>query len=927
MNKIITTLCIAGASLFSTATAAELTNYTLDPAAGSTVESLSEIKISFPDRDSASGYFFTFDETKGYITNGTDTIPTGQISVRLTENYKIITFVKKDTGADITISTPGEWSLYLAPGAFFLWDYDNDDDDAHIEDSPAISVTYTIGEVGGGDDTTPSPTNLSGWITDPENGAVISSFNRLNVCFPNYDTPDNGGFLKANADKISVTDGTNTYEVFYGNNTAGYTNWQSKGFYAINEDGEEIKLENGTYTWTFEEGAFQSLEWGDDDDIVLAESAAFSITITIGEAPVEKSPYNLSKWISVPQNDAVLDELGRITVSFPDFEPADWGFLKVNKSKVSLSDGKKDYDFFYGMPATGYNAQNSKGFFAQNEDGEEITLTAPSTYTWAFEAGAFQSLDEDDNVLAESEAFAITYTVAGANPLEYTVDPASGSTVDFPAGNLTVTYTFANATSVSPEAFEVDSNVGGGADSRGIRVTYGTEPLPRLDALTGDARGYTLTADGNKLVYTFSHNIFAANGVLKISADEGTYGVDGQHGPALEYTLTVGQAKDYTYTITPESGAEGTEFATFTITFPGATTATFTEGSYVVLNGPRMLTQYSCTQVEGAEHPTFELTFDPAPYMWGTYSLSVEEGAFTLDGKFASPAIRGSYTLLRTTDVDTTILPSPLGSKVVATEYGTYVGFVFAEDESVTYDRATYESNIEVKFDGTTLKMGSDYIFKLSSDDAGQYKIEIYMEGSSPYVGKTGTLSVSFAEGTFTISGEPSPAINKTWQVIAPRTYDWTSNPADGSTTASLAEITITFLEAEEAEVYLNSFVNLRDTEYLYYGTLTESYSKTTEEGAAVTLVFNPAPTEDGEYVLSCDYSAFVIDDGIETPNMDLHFFLDKNAGLGKIELTNGLYTVYSIDGRLVLDKAEYAALKTLEPGFYIINGKKTAIK
>ncbi len=531
-------------------------------------------------------------------------------------------------------------------------------------------------------------------------------------------------------------------------------------------------------------------------------------------------------------------------------------------------------------------------------------------------------------MLAESPAFTISLTIEGeisVDPLEFTFNPENGSTVDFPEGNLVITLDFPNATSVSPDAIEVGSVLEGGAESRGCRVLYGSEMISRV-ADPSTELGYSATAEGNKLILTFSHDIFAANNTLHISADEGAFGVDGECAPAFEYSLTVGEAKEYSYTITPESGTEATELATFTITFPTATSAKFIEGSYIVLVGPRMLSQYECTPVEGAEHPTFTLTFDPAPYLAGRYNLSIEAGSFILDGKFSSPTISGTYTLLRTSEVDTTITPSPTGSKVVANDYGTYVAFVFAEDETVSYDWSTWKQSVEVKFDGTLLTPGTDYAISVESDGVS-YKILINFEGNSPYVGKTGTLTVTAPAGTFTISGEPSPAIDKTWKVIAPRTYEYTFSPAEGSTVASLAEITITFIEAEEAQLFMKSFVNLRATDYSSFFNLTDAYSKPADNGASVVLSFDPAPTENGNYTLMCDYSAFVIDGGIESPAIDAVFNLDVNSGIGALTAADGLFTVYSIDGRLILKDADCAALGTLEPGFYIINGKKTAIK
>lgn len=810
MKHLFTTLCIAGASIFSTAFAADLENYTLDPAGGSTVKTLSEIKITFPDFDVDSDYIFTANSGKGHITNGTVTYNVDPASVSGPKNEKTLIF-RTQEGDDVTIKEAGEWTLTLDQGFGHIWDWDTDET---IEESPVITAVYTV----------------------------------------------EGG--------------------------------ESEG-----DEGGENGGEEGDQPWL-----------------------------------------NLNDWISYPADGATVPEITRLSVCFPDFVSyGDWGMLKANVGRITLSDGKKPYTVSFGMqegPADqGFNNNNAKGFYAKDEEGEQMTITTPGTYTWTFGEGAFQSLDDDDEVLAESPAFTIVLTIEGevpVDPLEYTFSPESGSTVDFPEENLIIALDFPNATSVSTEAVEVESPFWGDIESRGCRVTYGSDMIARVADLSV-ATGYSVTAEGHTLLFTFSKEIFKANGTLSIDADEGAFGVDDNDdklaAPAFTYSLKVGEAKDYEYTISPESGTEAETFDTFTISFPTASSAKFNEGSYIVLVGPRTLTQYECIPVDGAKHPTFELTFDPAPYQHGNYTLTVGEGAFILDDNYTSPEMSASYTLLRTSQVITTITPSPKGAKVVASEYGTFVNFLFADDEKVS-GTENWINKVEVKFDDTVLTAGTDYAISLGYNDDTYYVLNINIEGdNNEYVGKTGTLSVKAPEGTFTISGESSPAFEKTWQVIAPRTYEYTFSPAENEATASLSEITITFLEAEEVEVFRNSFVNLREINYDSFFNLTEWSAKKSENGASVVLKFNPGPTTESSYVLTCDYSAFVIDGGIESPGIDATFILDKESGLTVIEAVDGLYTVYSLDGKLIIDRVESRALNSLEPGLYIINGKKVNLK
>ncbi len=775
---------------------------------------------------------------------------------------------------------------------------------------------------------------LDTYTLDPANGATVKALEEVTVTFPDLDLSNEDLMFSSYAGKGTITNGTITYSVDPGAAPRG--NYKTLIF--VNEEGEEVSItEAGEWTLSLEAGFARVWDWDSED--ILFESPAITAVYTVeggeqggGGSETGDEPWmQLEKWISSPASGATVSQIEKLTLGFPGFEPAEWGRLAIKTGRISLSNGNESYSVSFGLGDTyvaeGFNNYNCRNFYPVDDEGEYITLTTPGTYTWTFGAGAFQSLDEDDEVLAESEAFTVVMTIEGEDPLAYSFSPEKGAEVAIPEENLVVTMTFPNASEVSTEAVAPDSVLEGGAESRGCRVTYGSEMIARVDDASA-ATGYSVTADGNKLLFTFSKDIFAANNTLSITADEGAFGVDGQSSPAFAYILTVGEAKEYSYTISPASGAESETLETFTISFPTATTAKFVEGSYVVLMGSRMLTQYNCVKVEDAEHPTFELTFDPAPYLAGFYRLTVEEGAFILDGSYSSPEIMAGYTLLRTSEVDTTITPSPNGSKVVAYDYGTYVNFIFADDETVYGSDSNWREKVEVKFDDVVLTAGTDYAISLRSAEGIYYMLMIDIEeGKSSYAGKTGTLSVTAPEGTFTISGQPSPAIDKTWQVIPLRSYDYSFTPAANEATPSLSEITITFHEAEEAEVFRNSFVNLRATDYSSYFNLTDWSTKMSEEGASVVMTFNPGPTEDGSYTLSCDYSAFVIDGGIESPNIDALFILDKNSGASVIKAENGGYTVYSVDGKMVLNKAEGSAINSLEPGLYIINGKKVNLR
>ena len=827
----------------------------------------------------------------------------------------------------MTITIAGTWTLSLEAGFARTWDFDTDED---LEFTKPITATYIVeGGAEEGGDTPEKPEGTFGFISTPAAGSDVDSFDRFTITFPNYVPTGDYGYMSAKTGKISFIAGDKTYSVGLGRADQPENGWAVSFTIPNPEDRFETLTftEKGVYTMHFDAGAFVAY---DDDDNVVEQTEAFDVTFTIGGAEIPAAnPF--AEYTSTPADGAVLESFEELAISFPKWTPASAdGDIRVQTGRITLTHGEKTYTASRKLLA----GEKSSFLFEFRENGQAVTFTEGGEYTINFAEGAFKDMDYDDNLddilLADSEPFAIKFTIKEApNPLAYTATPESGATIAMPTDNLTITYTWPNAKEVLNEVYDFQKDPLYGTETVGMRVLYSTEMISRVDDATTDY-GYSIatTEDGNQIVLTFNKEIFKTNGTIKIEADQGIFTVDGKPCDAINYTLTVGEAVDFDCVITPAAGEEVTELSTFTISFPTATTAKFVEGAWVVMFGPRQMSQYSCEPVAGADVPTFKITFDPAPYIAGRYTLTIDEGAFIINGKYASKAISHSVTLLRTTPIDTTCTPSPAGPKVQADEWGTYVAFVFAPDEEV-YSILGWADKITVKFDDVLLKTPGDYNIAFQGDGE-TYKVLINIEAGD-YVGKTGTLSVDIPEGCFYVETEPFKGISKTWQVVAPHDYGFVLTPADGDKTASLSTVTILFPEAETAELPNLNYIALRTQDYFggYYQVATDAKPFTGEDGAGVIVTFDPAPTTDGVYVLSADYGAFFIDDFSLTKAFSATYTLDKDySGVENITAAeNGLYTVYSIDGKLLLENAEAPALRSLAPGFYIVNGKKMAIR
>lgn len=665
------------------------------------------------------------------------------------------------------------------------------------------------------------------------------------------------------------------------------------------------QTEAGNYTMTIPAGVVGEYAWNDAAgdfaivDGMINEPISASYTVDPAAAGI------LDNYRLTPASGETVGNLSEISLIFPE-APYD---MEVDESKsVTLSNGTKTISGEIG----GWGNERSIMFSeAVSADGE---------WTLVVEAGAFSASGET------SPEITAVYTVNTQMALEYTVSPANGTTQELPDGHaITVTFDFANATTVDYEPWEDGSSTGG--DTAGFRVTYGGVSVPRVkNAMT--EYGYQTVDNWGDPVFMIrlSPEVFNVNGKLEIEADKGAFTVDGLPSPEISYSLNFGKNKNYEYTLSPSNDTALDQLGTFTIEFPTAETAKYVEGAYIVLRGTRSYQIYEVEEVKDAAHPTFTINFDPAPSseIGGSYELMIDKGAFILDNSYQSPMIKRTYKLNRTSEIDMTCTPSPTEGRVLAGEYGTYVAFVFSEDETVYYSSL---SSIEVLFDGEPIPAEYREV-TFAGMDGNKLLINIYGD-QNPFVGKEGTLSVTIPAGVFTISGQEFEGITHTWEVVKPKEYTWYTIPADGETVNTLDEVTIVFENAETAGFEAISNVNLRATDYSSYFNATAFEATTVEGHPAYKFTFDPAPEKAGDYILLINYGAFLLDRAQETPNIEVTFKFDPTTvGINGIATDNdGLYTVVSLEGRTVLRNATADRVKSLPMGFYIINGKKTVIR
>lgn len=266
---------------------------------------------------------------------------------------------------------------------------------------------------------------------------------------------------------------------------------------------------------------------------------------------------------------------------------------------------------------------------------------------------------------------------------------------------------------------------------------------------------------------------------------------------------------------------------------------------------------------------------------------------------------------------------SPAHTMVVK-ESGLTWSFTFKESLNVPTD---FAEKVSVTLNETTLKefgnrsaiggyadFSDDKIFRLTFSDNNLVP---------------GTLTVNFQEGAFFIGDALNPAFSYSWNLVEDKEYTFTMDPADGSTVGDLGSVIITFPEAAEAVCSSQSSIKLRNMDfpngerYTRNATTVELLT-TDEEGVSFKITFDPAPTVAQDYYVSMSSGAFTIDEAFKSPVVRANYTLNPLlSGVENVADSETPVTVVSADGRVLLRNASPASVNTLDPGLYIVNGKK----
>lgn len=668
---------------------------------------------------------------------------------------------------------------------------------------------------------------------------------------------------------------------------------------------------------------------GEDGLILLTVTKKTTISF---EESNETIDINLS-----PEPGSTLRKLGKFSFNIPfDGEHMIW-YNEENLSEITLT------------PAGG-QAIAAQAIEPGDPSDTEIPLqilfpatTDAGEYTLHIPGGFFYQTVWDDasgdyvfqpGCQATKEVNA-SYTVDPAIPVVYSFSPDNGTVNDIPEDGQFIIIRVDDAETF--EAAETTVN-GPWVKFNGVDIKKVDDPETEIGwAWQTIPETYGKPA----LAMYISKKVFSKVGTLEITAEANAFVVDGvQESPALSYSAQFGEKKNYNLLFSPEAGSAVPNVQPeFKITFEGAESvkvdennfdAYFRQGlAFGLQIFPRMVS------VEG-NTVTIKVDNDPEnPFQVGNYMLEILEGSLIIDNIQSNNNINVNYVIERQTETSQAWTPNPT-TGVVNYGYGMAVAFLFGEEETVTAGSTL--DQIKVTFDGTELVPYEPSLdpetmwYRVDFEPSVPNAVMISTGGGLISEEATsGALTVILPAGAVNISGEPlAEQAEYTWKLLANRAYTWDVDPKNGSSVKELSSITISFPDADSvslSEYFHNGKVSLKKG----YAVMCNAKSVTAVEGAehpSFLIEFETPATESGEYSVSISYGTFMLDDVFENDPISLEYTVDSTlTGVEGIFAADGLFTVVSTQGIVLMRNVDAETLKTLPAGLYIINNRKVNIR
>lgn len=336
-------------------------------------------------------------------------------------------------------------------------------------------------------------------------------------------------------------------------------------------------------------------------------------------------------------------------------------------------------------------------------------------------------------------------------------------------------------------------------------------------------------------------------------------------------------------------------------------------------------------------------SFYPAYEVPGEYSLTIPAGT-VLVGSVPNEEVTLTYMLTgETMNIATVITPDAEIQNSILSVQLTW------DYETVTLNRNVV-SDVTYTFDGIdTDRVESVDLVTFDPNEQGGIGTMTLAEDEEkgnvlvialPFdlFGKVGRLDVKIPTGiVMNAEGIPNPPQKLEFVLLPLTTVTAGADPAPGSYIKADAEkITISW---QGMEVALNKANGLRlDTasgesvNLIEEGAVEYVYSDGNDDGVkGLSLEIGKWLTADGDYAIIVSQDAFVLTDGngemfLNNEEVLLYNVTDTSSVAGIFANESG-YTVYGIDGTLLLSGGSASDLQKLGAGLYVINGVKVLIR